>query len=118
MRSRSAKSVCRAMTSIGWRLCSIISRAASARRFSTALAGKRSRGACAARSEIRETHRSLSATRRFAPTSVAATTLRWAAHQDGTAGAAARKEGRELQLAPPRGDHRTIFDKLEEVAAN
>jgi hypothetical protein len=27
------------MTSIGWRLCSIISRAVSIRRFSTALAG-------------------------------------------------------------------------------
>jgi hypothetical protein len=39
MRSRSAKPVCRAMTSIGWRLCSIISRAVSIRRFSTALAG-------------------------------------------------------------------------------
>ena len=39
MRSRSAKPVCWAMTSIGWRLCSIISRAASTRRFSTALAG-------------------------------------------------------------------------------
>ncbi len=31
MRSRSAKPVCRAMTSIGWRLCSIIRRAASIR---------------------------------------------------------------------------------------
>jgi len=39
MRSRSAKPVCRAITSIGWRLCSIIRRAASTRRFSTALAG-------------------------------------------------------------------------------
>jgi len=34
-----AKPVCRAMTSIGWRLCSIIRRAVSTRRFSTALAG-------------------------------------------------------------------------------
>jgi len=39
MRSRSAKPVCRAMISIGWRLCSIIRRAVSTRRFSTALAG-------------------------------------------------------------------------------
>ncbi len=39
MRSRSAKPICRAMTSIGWRLCSIIRRTVSTRRFSTAFAG-------------------------------------------------------------------------------
>jgi transposase InsO family protein len=33
MRARSAKPVCRAMTSMGWRLCSIIGRAASTRRL-------------------------------------------------------------------------------------
>lgn len=56
--------------------------------------------------------------RRRAPTSVPGTTLQWAAHQDGQAGAAAKNVGKELELSPPREGRRIMRQAWKALAAD